>query len=229
MSGIRFRDGTQDAEVWRQVFAENEYRVAPSLAGAVVVDVGLHVGSFAALCKARGAAEVTGVEPCRESLELAAANFGATPGRGRLTAVHAACWRSDVKGARVGLHLAHPAHTGNHRTLPDGGSDVPTVALDDILAGIARRGKRCDLLKVDCEGAEWPILMTSRMLHLVDAIAGEYHAGVIPDLPAAARVPGLEYSTGTLAAYLARGGFAVDVLPPNAQCYNLFFARRGGR
>ena len=31
------------------------------------------------------------------------------------------------------------------------------------------------LLKLDCEGAEWPILLTSRRLHLIDEIVGEFH------------------------------------------------------
>jgi hypothetical protein len=31
------------------------------------------------------------------------------------------------------------------------------------------------LLKLDCEGAEWPILLTSRRLHLIDEICGEFH------------------------------------------------------
>ena len=31
-----------------------------------------------------------------------------------------------------------------------------------------------DIVKIDCEGAEWPILYTSQRLHQVDAIFGEY-------------------------------------------------------
>ena len=51
------------------------------------------------------------------------------------------------------------------------------------------------LLKLDCEGAEWPILLTSRRLHLIDEIVGEFHEIGGPFLeigeerPAARRVP----------------------------------------
>ena len=31
------------------------------------------------------------------------------------------------------------------------------------------------MLKLDCEGAEWPILLTSQRLHLIDEICGEFH------------------------------------------------------
>ena len=35
--------------------------------------------------------------------------------------------------------------------------------------------KQVRLLKLDCEGAEWPILLTSQRLHLIDEICGEFH------------------------------------------------------
>ena len=38
-----------------------------------------------------------------------------------------------------------------------------------------RSGKPVGLLKLDCEGSEWPILATSRLLHKVERIAGEFH------------------------------------------------------
>jgi hypothetical protein len=34
---------------------------------------------------------------------------------------------------------------------------------------------RVRLLKLDCEGAEWPILLTSQRLGLIDEICGEFH------------------------------------------------------
>ncbi len=35
--------------------------------------------------------------------------------------------------------------------------------------------RRIKLLKLDCEGAEHEIIRTSKLLHLIDEIVGEYH------------------------------------------------------
>jgi len=40
---------------------------------------------------------------------------------------------------------------------------------------IVNKGNRVRLLKIDCEGSEFPILYTSKMLEYVDEIVGELH------------------------------------------------------
>src|SRR4030065_90765 len=87
-----------------------------------------------------------------------------------------AVWRSDRKDK---LFLTIP----NHRNTGSGsviwgttGQEVDTISLDDIILNITENGrKRIRLIKIDCEGAEFPILLTSKILHLVDNICGEYH------------------------------------------------------
>lgn len=70
------------------------------------------------------------------------------------------------------------------------------------------------MLKLDCEGSEYPILMTSNRIHLIDEIIGEYHEiGCGRDqreIPCVARV-GQATSLGgdVLADYLRKNGFAV--------------------
>jgi FkbM family methyltransferase len=226
-AGVTLRPGTHDAAIWAAVFDQNEYRLPADMSGQVVLDIGCHTGSFAAACKSRGAAEVWGVEADAGNLALALHNVHATPGDMPFQAFHAAAWRSDRRGDRLRFLRTDAENTGCGRVLPDGETEVPSIQLDTLIKAATDHGRRrLDWLKIDCEGAEWPILFTSRGLHLVDNIAGEYHAGVIPDLPEAAKTAGVEYSIDALAALLAAAGFAVEFLPPNFDWFNLFFGRR---
>ena len=53
---------------------------------------------------------------------------------------------------------------------------VKVVPFDEIVDHVSRGGEsRISVLKVDCEGAEFPILLTSRLLDRIDRIVGEYH------------------------------------------------------
>src|SRR5215213_2924677 len=59
------------------------------------------------------------------------------------------------------------------------------VVIDDVVDLATNGGeRRVRLLKLDCEGAEWPIVLTSRRLHLIDEIAGEFHelGGPFPEI-----------------------------------------------
>jgi hypothetical protein len=78
---------------------------------------------------------------------------------------------------------------------------VAAVSLADALARLAT--DRVDLLKLDCEGAEYDILMrtTPDVLSRIDRIVMEYHDHR-PDV----RHP-------ALAAFLRHSGYRVDVFP----------------
>jgi len=225
--GIRFREHTQDVGVWVQVYDENEYKIPEDLTGQIVLDIGLHIGSFSSLCKSRGASEVWGVEANIDNLRLAINNVHATPGDGVFQPFYGAAWRSDRRGDRVKFIHPHAEHTGCGVTRADGEYDVPSIELDVLIKAITDHGRRrINWLKIDCEGAEWPILFTSRGLDLVDHIVGEYHAGPIETFDARSTVPGVEYSIEALRKLLANQGFEVEILPPNDLQFNLFFAHR---
>ena len=79
-------------------------------------------------------------------------------------------------------------------------------------------------MKIDCEGSEFPILLTSRLLHLIDNIHGEYHLAAVKEV---ARVDGVEEHTmEALTEHLQAAGFSVKSFPfPNSHL-GLFFAKR---
>jgi hypothetical protein len=108
------------------------------------------------------------------------------------------------------------ANTGGGNVLWSAeGPQVESIALDDVIDRVTKRGrKRVRMLKIDCEGSEFTILMTSRRLHLIDEIAGEFHefggAYDANPIPERARVPRVErFTIEELTATLERAGFQV--------------------
>jgi len=229
MSDLKFRDGTLDRDIWTSVFEHNEYRVPSVMRGQVVLDIGCHIGSFACLCKRNEAAEVWGVEASLDNLRVAMHNMGVMAGGTIFQPIHAAAWRSDTRGVRVAFGGHDGKNTGGSWAVPldDTREEIPSVPFDDLVKMSTDWGRRrLDWLKLDCEGSEWPILFTSRGLHLVDNIVGEYHAGCIPFFGVERNVEGVEYSLDAMVSLLSVKGFAVEVEQPNADQYGLFWAHR---
>ena len=72
--------------------------------------------------------------------------------------------------------MAGIVNTGSGSVIWGGGEPVAKVAFDEIVDRVTNHGeRRVRLLKLDCEGAEWPILLTSQRLDLIDEICGEFH------------------------------------------------------
>src|SRR5262249_20772696 len=110
------------------------------------------------------------------------------------------------------------------------GPFVETVPFDDVIDAIADRGRRrINLLKIDCEGAEFPLLLTSKRLASIDRIVGEYHE-LRAELPRHVRLPGCEqFTADILVAHLEACGFAVTLEPQAMATFGalgLFFAER---
>ena len=228
---FQLRPGTNDGVIYDSVVRRNEYRVPDRLAtGAIVVDIGAHVGAFSYLALTRGAAELWAYEPEPGNFACACANLATFGDRAHLQ--NRAVWRSDV--VEASLHFwasSDAANTGGGTLIWDtAGPVVDAVPFDEAVESITHAGRRrIDLLKIDCEGAEFPILLTSNRLTHIDRIVGEYHE-LRAELPTHVRIPGYsEFALGSLVAHLQRAGFAVTTERQATAKYGdlgLFFADR---
>src|SRR5258708_2771055 len=91
-----FRDGTLDHAIFNAVVRFNEYRLPDRFApGAIVIDVGTHIGSFAEAVLSRGCTNVTCIEPELTNFEIAAAHLRRHIDDGHVRLVRGAAWRSD--------------------------------------------------------------------------------------------------------------------------------------
>lgn len=184
----RFRPGTLDQAIFNGVFVFNEYGLPPRFApGDVVIDIGAHIGSFAKAVLDRGCENVYCIEADRSNVEIAAVNLEPHITNGSMQLVNAAAWRSDPNDDALRFDGYHPfpesypgmegvLNTGNGSVIWPSGQPVAKIAFDEIVDLVTNGGeKRVRLLKLDCEGSEWPILLTSARLELIDEICGEFH------------------------------------------------------
>lgn len=249
-----FRPGTLDQLIFGGVVAVDEYRLPERFEpDDVVVDVGAHIGAFAYAVVMRGGEHVWSIEPDGANCALAAENLRPYVDRGFVQLLQRAVWRSDRNDDELrfdGYHefpqsfldLAGVVDTGAGSVMWGVGKPVQKIAFDDVVDLATNRGdRRVRLLKLDCEGAEWPILLTSRRLHLIDEIVGEFHeiGGSFLEIGEerlsrahvfhSDRVAG--FTVEELVRFLDDAGFCVSYrrhLRPNGalEGYGLFFATR---
>jgi Methyltransferase FkbM domain len=166
-----------EGDFLREIFREDVYRMkGRSLEGKVAVDLGAFFGD-SSIPMAKMGATVYAFEPSASRCELLRRNLAAN---GVGAAVH--CFNA-------GLSTRAYKETAN-------GEDL--IFVDGVPFVIAHVPPSIDLLKMDCEGCEYPMFEDQRFLdHLAPAeIVMEYHQGAEP-----------------LVEILKRRGYALEVVP----------------
>lgn len=224
------RRDTQDEQCYRDVVLGNEYQLPDQLPpDSVLIDVGANIGCFAHAALLRGAKRVYCYEPDPENFKLLSANLAHYGDRVVLR--HAAVWRSDTQASDfIGLNkFANPIATAMGHTLPYGQASftVPCVSMDSIIQEVAGDGDfYC--LKLDCEGAEYPIVFTSTRLKQALNIVGESHWN--DELPKIFDQKWQETVSHEGLVEVLRRHFGFEVMvsrqPQGGHINQLFFARR---
>jgi FkbM family methyltransferase len=215
-SGARLRIGRGvDHVPIIEIFLRQEYGTVPD--GAVIVDIGANVGTFSVYAgtSARNLT-IYAYEPATEFFELLRHNL-------RLNGLESAvqCFNLAV-GAETRLRqLALESHDFSFPTLlPAAGErvlrtvEVQTTSLADLLDAHAL--SRVDLLKMDCEGAEYEILYRTPEPYLdrIREIRMEYH-----------RLAAERCSGDALATFLQSRGYRVTMAAPG-QANGTLWARK---
>ncbi|HEX7253400.1 MAG TPA: FkbM family methyltransferase [Thermoanaerobaculia bacterium] len=174
--------------------------------GWTVLDIGAGLGDFAVrVARDCPGAAVYAFEPFPESFALLQKNMELN----RVTNVQA--FPEAVAGHAGTLDLyTVTGLSGQHRTAGDGAKSiavpvrVPAVTLAAALERIP--SKRCDFLKIDCEGAEYGILFAAdeATLSRIGHIAMEYHDAVT------------RHTHEEMARFLEARGFQVRTRPSPA-------------
>lgn len=228
------RAGTDDEQIFKSVVDENEYDLPGKFSlEDVVVDIGAHIGSFSYAVAARGAGKVYAYEAHPDNAAIARKNLARFGDRAACQNV--AVWRSDVSGkilfndplkGRSDPNTGGLAVVYNTQGLP-----IECIGLDEILReASAEFTKSVRLLKIDVEGAEYPILFSSKQLDTAEEICGEYHNVERHIMPDHAKVQGMpENFTGEgLRDFFEAAGWSFD-LQPQSQNLGLFRAVRPRR
>jgi FkbM family methyltransferase len=174
-NGVFFRAGTWDESIFKSVADRNEYRLPARFEETdIIVDVGAHIGSFSIAAHRRGSRHIYAFEPSDANHKIAKLNISNFPG---IVLKRAALLDRRTR-ARVQLDASYHSNgntgavfVGTLDPAPLNAESVQTLALDDVL----RKLGTIKLLKLDCEGAEWPLLINSSELWRVEQVCGEYH------------------------------------------------------
>ncbi|MGC8947330.1 MAG: FkbM family methyltransferase [Anaerolineae bacterium] len=195
--------GAMDLWIAKETFLDRFYERYGTVVqdGWVVVDIGAGIGDFSiSVAKGRPSTRVYAFEPFPESFALLQENLQLNQIINVQAFPQAICGESGTlyldlsKGEPVQFSTTKVAEP--ERTLP-----VPCLSLGDAFALLGI--DYCDLLKLDCEGAEYDILFNAphSVLHKVRHIIMEYHEGITP------------YGAQDLIIYLSERGFDVHTYP----------------
>lgn len=229
---IFHRPGTLDHTIFEQIHRHDEYRLRKEQFGPedIVLDIGGHAGYFALAALQRGAGHVHVFEISEENLELCRRNLALF--EGRVTLHRRAVWNETGRTVSFGgfPDWEGEVNTGGISPYGQGPRTVETIAFDEVVRDIADGlRKRIRLVKLDAEGSEWPILLTSRTLASIDQIVGEYHeiGGDFDQFdPAVVGLPGFtRYTRDELTSCLKQAGFRVRIVGCKSRL-GQFFARR---
>jgi FkbM family methyltransferase len=141
---------------------------------SVIVDIGAHVGVVSMTLAKRHGCRVYAYEPQPENYRRLLENI-ALNGLGHLIIPHPYA----VTGDGRDVTISHDERNSGGGSIYKGtGEWVKSVTLPDILAEV---GGRIDLLKIDCEGAEYEIFEGAD-LSGIKAIRAEFHGEKATDL-----------------------------------------------
>jgi len=174
---VRTAQAWEDLSVLRETFILDVYGKHQPVNGKTVLDIGAHIGDTAVYFGRRGA-NVTAFEPDRRMCELARRNIALND------------LRADVRNIGIGgknetLLLSTTARGADQTSVTlfpgskpfDGFHDttipVQIIALAEAVSSFQSIG----LLKIDCEGCEYPALLSlpKHALRKIEHIIMEYH------------------------------------------------------
>ena len=175
---VGIRHGTGDVVTLGEIFHEHDYRPGEEVEHALngvsrILDLGANIGLFGAFAACRWPqAEILAFEPDPANAAVHERTIAANGLQGRWKLIRAAA------GARDG-HAAFAAGHAALSRLSDGsdGEETIEVPVKDVLPRLGET----DLLKMDIEGGEWPILEDPRFRESPPrALVLEFHPRLSP-------------------------------------------------
>lgn len=183
--GMMVKCFTNSVTIFVEVLQKEDYNFPDfDFEEKVVIDIGANQGFFSLYAAKRGA-KVYALEPCSENLSILRENVAKNGFQDRIRVIDCAV-TGDKRQVElfVGVDRRGDILSGSVSTFnaERGGADVQQrsvrgIPINDIFSecGI----KQCDLLKFDCEGAEYEIFkhISDHSLSRISRIIGEVHQG----------------------------------------------------
>lgn len=174
---FKVRAGEKDVNIINEVFISQSYRSALRFIKkrSTVIDIGGHIGTFAMVAnKAADDVKVFTYEPFVGSYNLLKENIFLNKSR-NISAFNMAVTGKGEKEIKLYIKTIGNDFAGN--SVYGSGSSVSVKATN--LSEIFKENEisHCDLLKIDCEGAEYDIILNAprSIFKKIDNIVLEYH------------------------------------------------------
>jgi len=165
----------------QEIFLDNAYEY--DVAGKNVIDIGMNIGDSAIYFAKKGAKRVIGLEPDKESFDLALKNIEDSKVADIVTPLNKAItvkneditlkvWDSFPGSNSLTKYETKPRNSKFHLITVNG------IKLEDVIDMF--NGEEVGLLKLDCEGCEYDIFnaLTKEYFSKIRAILMEFHNGV---------------------------------------------------
>lgn len=167
---IRF--GTSDLDVVRQILIENQYACIPSMAASSpvsIIDAGANIGVASRwFANRHPGARIVAIEPDADSAELLRLNTAHLTG---VRVIEAGVWSHPT---RLALSLGSDGQPWSVMAHESRDGPVQAVSLESLIPALPE--SRCDILKVDIEGAEGIVFRNAdRWIQAVGVVAVECH------------------------------------------------------
>lgn len=181
------RKGTMDKQIYQMTVENDEYGLLGTAEydkGDVFVDIGAHVGYVSAEMLYRGVGFIFAFEIHPDNFKILRRHIGDLSEQ---VSVHkVAVWKSGADlDTEFEVHPSEPwgpnANTGAPTVAPRmnrGVARVGIIEFDTVITIAQNVASGKVIVKIDAEHSEWPCLLTSENLGLIDLLVGEYH--VIP-------------------------------------------------
>jgi FkbM family methyltransferase len=170
----------QDPLIYKEVITTNHYDLTTNeLQGRSVIDIGANIGCLSLLAASMGAKMVIGVEPVNTTFIKFRSNVERS-GFSNVLPMNFAVTSVDSEGKYLKISKGNQNSGANSLyNVNDDFELVPTISLETIL-------KLCPgddiFLKLDCEGAEYDIIMTAtpESFNRIKTIVLEVHSDLHP-------------------------------------------------
>jgi FkbM family methyltransferase len=167
----------QDANMHREVVESNQYHLnKQNMRDRIVIDIGANIGAFALYAATLGAKQVVAVEPISMSYNTFLKNISRT---GLSTITTHKKLVSDKGNQFIKVSINDNAGANSMYNVSDNFEVVETMTFRDIMNQIAGHDI---LLKLDCEGAEYDIILNADPMDMVriNEIMMEVHTDLHP-------------------------------------------------
>lgn len=198
---IAHRKGTADERVIADTFGSDFFAIVPEYAVSpsdVILDIGSHIGTFALMAAKRvPLGSVHAIEASEESFNYLRINKGLNA-LANIYPEHLA-----LAGEPGSVRLYHDLTDGNwgHSVTAELSSRFETVRAETLGGFLRSRSiERCAFAKFNCEGAEFPILLSASPddLRRIRVMLILYHSDLAPG-----------YTLPALMAHLEGAGFHI--------------------